>query len=225
MFKRTGNILLGVFGKRIYVLTRNVYLFLRFKIFYSLVGVFINKNRKFQIEGQHFSFPPYPLNMYGMKFQFYELSERRLIKNHIKKNDTILELGANVGVVSCITNQIIEKKTNHIVVEPNPNIIPYLKANKKTNQSGFIIEQSIISDQFSEIKFNIDKNYLASSVYEHDELNLTEQITVQCSTLDTLSSKHNLKFDTLIMDIEGHEYDFLMENNLTNFKKNDYRIS
>ena len=50
----------------------------------------------------------------------YEAEERELIRALVKPDDQVLELGACLGVVSCVTNKLLRDNTRHVVVEGNP---------------------------------------------------------------------------------------------------------
>ena len=60
-----------------------------------------------------------------------EVDEQYLVKRHVAPQATVLELGANLGVVSSVVNKMLTYPENQVVVEANPTIIPYLEANKK----------------------------------------------------------------------------------------------
>jgi hypothetical protein len=57
---------------------------------------------------------------------YYEVFEQLLIYKYIKKNDSVLEVGGRLGVVSYTINSILNNKTNHVVIEPNINSLKSL---------------------------------------------------------------------------------------------------
>jgi len=77
----------------------------------------------------------------------YEASERQLVRAFVCPNDVVLELGACIGVVSCMTNKILADKSRHVVVEGNPFCIPTLHRNRELNQCGFTVENCAVSSQ------------------------------------------------------------------------------
>ena len=184
-----------------------------------LVKNYFFKNKKFKIDGQIFIFPISSIKDYLNGFKFYELSERKLIKKYVSIDDKILELGANVGVISCISNSLIKLKTNHVVVEPNPKLLKYLTNNKKINSSGYKIENKIISENSKVIDFYIEpENSHGSSIINRED-RTTNKIQIECITLEALKKKYRINFNVLIMDIEGGEFNFIIENSLCEFKK------
>ncbi len=128
------------------------------------------------------------------------------MKQFLPKNATVLELGACLGVVSCITNRLLEHPERQVVVEANPNVIPIIEENKARNQCKFNIEHCIVSSQPVNTFF-IGKNILTSSNLRKS----AEQITVTGKTVAQLEQQYGLTFDVLIMDIEGGELGFLRE--------------
>ena len=50
----------------------------------------------------------------------YEHEERELIRRWLKPEDHVIEFGACLGIVSCVTNKLLKDKTRHVVVEANP---------------------------------------------------------------------------------------------------------
>lgn len=154
----------------------------------------------------------YPKNLTSLGFRsrfyfdVYESDERYLIKKHIHKNDRVLEVGGCIGIVSCLINKILENPYSHVVVEGNPHLLSTLYKNKHINQCGFIIENCIIG------------NTRYSDFYIHDlivggsaDRQTSDKIEVVTRSFQELIVKHGL-FSTLIMDIEGGEYDLIINN-------------
>ena len=148
---------------------------------------------------------------------WYEKQEISLIEKIPNlENLVILELGGCLGVVSVVSNSRLNNKENHIVVEANPNLMNYINYNKNINNCHFKIENAMISSKSDGVFYSYDK-LVAGSAHRTDnrERNKTKHI-VNVMTYDELEKKHNLKFDVLIIDIEGGELEFLkeIENNL-----------
>lgn len=154
-----------------------------------------------------------PFDMTDLKFRgqfpidFYEKQERRYLKQFLPKNATVLELGACLGVVSCLTNRLLDHPDQHVVVEANPNVIPVIEENKRRNQCGFHIEHCMVSSRPSN-EFFIGKTILMSS----NRRQSATKISIVGKTVADLEREYKMKFDALVMDIEGGELDFLREN-------------
>ena len=162
-------------------------------------------NRQYKTGDCRFIFPKRLVTL-GFRsrffFDIYEKPEKILVAQYVGKDDRVLELGACIGVISCITNRLINNKHDHVVVEANPELIPTLNRNKEINGSGFIIEHCMVSpDRFNE--FYIHPLIVGGSA---DRATLRKTHIVN-RTLNELAQKHG-SFTTLIIDIEGGEYNF-----------------
>src|SRR5690349_11685444 len=70
----------------------------------------------------------------------YEEEERELIHKLLRPDDRVLELGACLGIVSCVTHRHLTAPAKHVVVEGNPRLIPCIERNRALNQGTFTIE-------------------------------------------------------------------------------------
>ncbi len=140
-------------------------------------------------------------------FNSYESEERKLVRKYLDPDSTVLELGGSMGVVSCITNKLLKTPKNHLVVEANPKLIQTLKKNKQINSCHFEIIQCLISNK-SEGDFYLHDLVVGGSANRKTD----KKIKVPVKTVSQLERQYNLKFDTLIIDIEGGELNFLNEN-------------
>lgn len=151
-----------------------------------------------------------PFDQTDLKFRgqfpinFYERQERKYLKQFLPPSATVLELGACLGVVSCITNRMLANPAQHVVVEANPDVIPVIQENKSRNNCSFHIEHCMLSNEPVN-EFFIGKSLLTSSVRRQG----IEKILVPGKTLSDLEKQYGLSFDVLMMDIEGGELDFL----------------
>lgn len=138
---------------------------------------------------------------------FYEREERHLLKKYLHPDARVLELGGCLGVVACIANKMLQKPERHVVVEANPNLIRHLERNKMHTNSAFAIEHCVVSSR-PELEFFLGDSILGSSARRRSPT----KVLVPGKTVAELERAHAIKFDTLIMDIEGAELEFLREN-------------
>lgn len=136
----------------------------------------------------------------------YEKSEQMLIRTFLQPDAAVLELGACLGIISCVTNSILKNPQKHVVLEANPALIPWLTKNRNNNAQ-FSIENCIISRK-KKNPFFFHGKILDSSADRHSE----NSINVEGKTVRDIEKKYRINFDTLIMDIEGGELNFLREN-------------
>ena len=67
-----------------------------------------------------------------------------LVNKYLTNDDSVLELGACTGILSCVINSIIGG--SHLVVEPNPELIKCIEETRRRNSCDFEIKNTIVSD-------------------------------------------------------------------------------
>lgn len=134
----------------------------------------------------------------------YESEERALIKRYLRPDDSVLELGACIGAVSCTTNKLLADKSRHVIVEGNPKLIPYLEKNKQINNCGFTILNRAASQEKS-VTFYLSDEFIVGGTTQRTTSN---PVTVPGSSLEDLNGEFG-PFTALIMDIEGAEADVI----------------
>jgi FkbM family methyltransferase len=136
----------------------------------------------------------------------YEQAERRLIARHLPRDRPVLELGACLGVLACIVNRRLTDRLRHVVVEPNPDLIPILDRNRELNGAAFSIEHAAIAYGGSTATLLIHPVLATSSSLKSSA---GEPRTVPALSLATLVERHRLHGAALILDIEGAETDLV----------------
>lgn len=134
---------------------------------------------------------------------FYdELPEQKMAVRYLSGNEKVLEIGGNVGRNSLIIASILNDQSNLVTLESDPDIAKQLTENRDLNGYYFHIENSALSNKKLMQKVWVTKH---SDVLE-DGYNWISTIT-----LDSLETKYNIKFDTLVLDCEGAFYYILIE--------------
>ena len=138
---------------------------------------------------------------------YFEKPEQDLAKQYIKADDTVLELGARYGSVSCTINSNLNCKTNQVVVEPDDRVWDALERNKLVNNCEFHIVKGFISSKKLGLT-NLDYyygGYAATYIEQNDT-------KIKSYTLEEIKEKYNLKFNVLVADCEGFLEVFFDEN-------------
>ena len=185
---------------------------------------------KFYITGAYLKYLNKPIKIYNSLIVFpkktekiylgnyyyggYEKQEQQFIEKYLQSEDTVLELGGNIGVISNEINRKLKNKGNHVVLEPNPRMIKFLRKNKNLNSAGYKIVEGIISSK-KLVNFYISKNILSSSSRIISE----EKINPELFLIKDLEKKYSLKFNVLVMDIEGAEIELIEEFDLSLIEK------
>jgi FkbM family methyltransferase len=165
--------------------------------------------KTYKTGGMEFTIPKH-LSTMEMRGKFfadsYELPERTLSTRHLKPTDTVLELGASLGVVSCSINKTLENRSAHVAIEANPLLIPTLQNNRDTNGAKFHVINAVLSNKevaYISTDRVMDSNSVSDTGVKVDTISVSE-----------IENKTKLIFNALIMDIEGGEYDVVSENSL-----------
>lgn len=145
-------------------------------------------------------------NEYGQLINHFEVDEQYLAKHFVNENDTVLELGARFGAVSCTVNQVLSNKSNQVVVEPDERVWETLEKNKKFNNCHFNIVKGFLSKKKLGLT-NLDNHqgYATMSLENNNS-------KIPSYSLEEIEEKFNLKFNVLIADCEGFLGDFFEEN-------------
>ena len=151
-----------------------------------------------------------PFDLTDFKFRgrfalgLYEEEEAKYLAEYLSPNAKVLELGSCLGYVSCLVNNILAQKDQHVALEANPNLIPWIEKNRKANNCHFHLENSIVSHNESNV-FYIHKLIVGGSTKRKTPV----KTEIKGLTISALKEKYHIDFDTLVMDIEGGELGLL----------------
>ena len=190
------------------LLVRDNYKFKNIK--YTLSGIFFTIFvKKYKKDGVILHVP-FDMTDFRFRGRFilnkYEVEEAEHLYKYLPKDAKVLELGSCLGYVSCLINKKLKNKTDHVALEANPNLIPWIEKNRATNACSYSIENSIISKQ-EENTFYIHDLIVGGST----KRKTPNKVTIKGVTIEFLEKKHNIEFDTLVMDIEGGELGLLKD--------------
>jgi len=150
-----------------------------------------------------------------MVLGWYEKYERSIIQKYLPTNEPVIELGASIGVVSCIVNSRLTRPEQHVVVEANPALIPTLKKNRELNRCHFTIIEAALGYGSDSITFFSNGLSLLGSIYYGGG----QKMEVPTKTLQAIAENAGFRRFTLVSDIEGseiglieHEMDFIREH-------------
>ena len=139
----------------------------------------------------------------------YEREERDLIRRYLRPTDRVLELGACLGVVSCVTNTLLADRSAHVVVEGNPMLIGALHRNRNLNGCGFLIENCAVSAR-RDTEMYLHPVWVVGAT---EQRKVGTPVRVPGRSIAELVERYG-PFSTLIMDIEGSELDALQDPRL-----------
>jgi FkbM family methyltransferase len=154
----------------------------------------------------------------ALTFNLYESKEILFLNKYLRKDLPCIELGSSIGIVSC---QIAKLNANKkIFVEANPNLINTIHSNLSLNkfENYDVINAALAYGESKTVSFNFGSSNLTGSIQQKNKSATEVQ---KISINDILKQHPEIKFFTLVMDIEGAELD-LIENepeNLVNCKQ------
>ena len=126
----------------------------------------------------------------------YETKERNFIKNHIKKSDTVIDIGANIGYYTLFFSSLAAKV---YAFEPDPTNFSILQKNVAANKlTNVILEQKAVSNKNGKIYLKL--NHLNTAGHHITEIS-KDTIPIETITLDDYIDHA----DFIKMDIEGAE--------------------
>lgn len=137
----------------------------------------------------------------------FEKPERRSVARHLRRDLPVVELGGSIGVVACVTNKLLKNPTAHLVVEANPQVLPHLQQNKEANGCEFEITNRAIAYGSGFITLQPSSDICGSSVLVAGD---QPAVTVETARLGDLVRDRGFTNFTLICDIEGQEYEMVL---------------
>jgi len=139
------------------------------------------------------------------KYKWREPYNSLFVYNFVKKEDAILDIGANLGYFT-----ILCKNAKKIIsVDPIPDAIPILRKNIEKNnlKNKTKIIQGAVSEKRGELFLEIQDSLNTSRIVNKE---MKGTIKVKSYSLKELVEKEKTNF--LRMDVEGHEYKILYNN-------------
>ncbi len=143
--------------------------------------------------------------------QKYERFERHAVLKYLRPEYPVVELGACIGVVSCVTNRILKNPASHVVVEANSRVISILENNRNSNHCEFEILNLALAYDLATVTFSPASDIRGTSLREnvYDSLEIPS-VTVATTGLGEIVTQRGYDRFTLICDIEGYEYELVL---------------
>ena len=145
-----------------------------------------------------------PLSNYSsFLFKTYEYNDRILVEKNINKKNKCIIIGGGLGFIPSL---VYKKSLNKILVfEIDKKIIKNLRSNLNKNFCKFVILNKCLefSQSTKHIKFYLNENFLCNSKYQ------VSKNFVKIKTISHTQIKNFNNFNTLIIDAEGFEYDYI----------------
>lgn len=132
----------------------------------------------------------------------YEAAENRLIERHLDSLTPVVELGGSIGIISAVIRRKLSPDTPMTVVEANPNIVGLCERNVRMAAGPVRVVNAAVSYGPDKVTFDASDDYLSGKIARDGT---SGSIRVDTVTLEDVCD--GLDRFTLVMDIEGAEYD------------------
>ena len=139
-----------------------------------------------------------------LKYGYYkhQVTEDFIISSIVSKNNTVIDIGANIGWISLILAESVGSSGKVYSFEPSSKIFNYLKQISEKRKQIFPYQMAM-SNENGEVSFTNEKysdlSHISSNTTKNSE-------TVECKTLDRFVSDKNItSIDLIKVDVEGHD--------------------
>ncbi|HJJ30894.1 MAG TPA: hypothetical protein O0X97_01435 [Methanocorpusculum sp.] len=134
----------------------------------------------------------------GMLFNPNDYSKQLFdaVDAYLPPENPVIEIGIGTGALAAYVDNRLERRGDHVGLEPNPKLMPLLKKTKETNGLGTKLSGYAIAYGSETVPLTVSSNLLESTVATKKTDNTIE---VPATTIANLME----------------EYDFQQENNIT----------
>lgn len=139
----------------------------------------------------------------------HEAEERAIVSRNLSDDDTVLECGAGLGVVTTLCCQQIGSERVH-AFEANTKLESVLRKTFALNEVSPHLEMKMVSLKGGEQDFFASDRFVVSSRYDNSNQYEGERQKLESVSIQQLIDELRPSF--LIMDIEGAEVDLAAEN-------------
>ncbi|MFO0321509.1 MAG: FkbM family methyltransferase [Bacteroidota bacterium] len=192
------------------------------QIIYKLLEGIFKNGIKTKISGISLKLP---FRFYRYYESDYEIENVSFFKKHVKQKDTVIDIGAQIGLMTKLFADLVGKNGKVYSFEPTPKTFSVLKETIKINDIEKIVFpiQQAVSDKKGTAIFNISDvdidaaNSLSNSARNH----ATSGIEVNITSVDEFVKDMSIsKINFLKIDAEGAEYYVLLgaENTIEKHK-------
>jgi FkbM family methyltransferase len=133
----------------------------------------------------------------------YRSPDKAFLEHVLKPGEFVVDVGANIGMISIRSAKLVGNSGKVISIEPNPKVAPLCKANVQLNGlNNVTVIQTALGAHEGTISFNCDPCDDCSRVIEKGA-----GVTVPITRLDkVLQSEPGREIGLLKVDVEGYEF-------------------
>jgi FkbM family methyltransferase len=140
-----------------------------------------------------------------LRYGSWEGTETRKFKSILRRDMTVLDLGANIGWYTLIACRKVGEKGKVFAFEPDPTNCFLLRKNVKINNySNVVVEQKAVLDESRRVNLFLDQDNRGDHRI-FDSSDGRSWITVDGVSLDDYFRDERKQIDVIKMDIQGAE--------------------
>jgi FkbM family methyltransferase len=134
----------------------------------------------------------------------YEEYEKKMCRDFLNSNDTVVELGAAIGFIGLLCQKEIGVK-NYASFEANPRTMEILQRNYALNGIKPNVYNLALGANDGQVDLEVGTDFWENSIVTGVPKDGCKTVRVECGTIDTLLKRCGLVPNVLIIDIEGAE--------------------
>jgi len=146
-------------------------------------------------------------------FGVYEAGTISVIRKILKEGDIFVDVGANIGSISCLASRFVGKKGHVFAFEPHPETYKILEYNIRINNLSNVTTFNVaLGSKISKGKIydRLNMNRGAATLLRSRNVREEEGYEIEITTIDSLIENGLLPPPTLIkIDVEGFELEVL----------------
>jgi FkbM family methyltransferase len=182
---------------------------LRYKVQYLVPRRITDRFIKSQFENKIFKINGHDMFLNQGLFNLslgrpFEPLETKIVSDYVKKGDTVLDIGANIGYYTLKLANLVGEHGKVFAFEPSPDNFILLQKNIDMNgYKNTVLEQAAVSDICGRTNLYLSSNPGDNRI--HDPLDHSPFVEVQTIRLDDYFNNFNQNIDFIKMDIQGSE--------------------
>jgi FkbM family methyltransferase len=145
-------------------------------------------------------------------FGEYEAGTISVLQNYLHKGDIFLDVGANIGAISCVASRLVGDEGSVYAAEPNPKNYKMLNANIRLNKLKNVYPFQTALGSIEAVAQLYNKNEKDSGMASliRDEKAIGRGIEVTVTSIDKLLEENQMRIpDFIKIDVEGYELEVL----------------
>ncbi|SIR51750.1 MULTISPECIES: FkbM family methyltransferase [Acidiphilium] len=161
-----------------------------------------------------------PRITYLIASQRYEEVECNIIEKVLSHGDRVIDIGSAIGLTAMMASRLVGP-SNVFAFEANPELIPLAAYNfinnsvEVTQFNNILINRKSFEQDASDRNFYLREHYFSSSLIPDEEP--AREVKIRSRCLEDFISQ--VGANAILCDIEGGEFDLLMEADLSGLNK------